>query len=317
MGMALQYISCGHHTDVLPLFQPLFGPCFSTGRGAPRTSVPACCRHDRCLQHRLGRYMQRAGSLGALDRAPTALAHKMPSAVGSASGFAAVPATAVRQARVGPHWQHWSCLIHQPTRRSTITSHVTTRPPSPPLQSDAAQVNAHHPHSGGAQSCGRCALMTAHIPRRMATPSRDDPADLESIWRSPGGPVCFTASCIIPWPRPPSARTRKHTAGLGRYASMRFPRWACSHRHSARSGRTRNRSCRLHPTGPPGPGFQNSCSSRQPLPWQTWMACHKLWWTPSLRLELPRWGKHMHWSGVCSQTGVLLAEKTPEDAQLE
>ncbi len=25
----------------------------------------------------------------------------------------------------------------------------------------------------------------------------------------------------------------------------------------------------------------------------------------------------MHWSGVCLQTGVLLAEKTPEDAQLE
>ncbi len=41
----------------------------STGRGAPRTSVPAYCCHNRCLQHGLGRYMQRAGSLGALDRA--------------------------------------------------------------------------------------------------------------------------------------------------------------------------------------------------------------------------------------------------------
>ncbi len=51
------------------------------GRGAPRTSVPAYCCHNRCLQHGLGRYMQRAGSLGALDRTPTALAHELPRAV--------------------------------------------------------------------------------------------------------------------------------------------------------------------------------------------------------------------------------------------
>ncbi len=62
--------------------------------------------------------MQRAGSLRALDRAPTALAYQLPRAVGSASGFAAVPATAVRQARVGPHGQHCGCLVHQLTGRS-------------------------------------------------------------------------------------------------------------------------------------------------------------------------------------------------------
>ncbi len=41
---------------------PFYGP------GAPRTSVPAYCCHNRCLQHGLRRYMQRAGSLRALDR---------------------------------------------------------------------------------------------------------------------------------------------------------------------------------------------------------------------------------------------------------
>ncbi len=40
----------------------------SSGWGAPRTSVPAYCCHNRCLQQGLGGYMQRAGSLGALDR---------------------------------------------------------------------------------------------------------------------------------------------------------------------------------------------------------------------------------------------------------
>ncbi len=53
-------------------------------------------------------------------------------------------------------------------------------------------------HPGEVQSCGRHALTTAHIPRRVATPSRDDPADLESIWGSSGGPVCFPR--VLPLP---------------------------------------------------------------------------------------------------------------------
>ncbi len=66
--MAPRYTSSGHHPAVSPLPQPLDGPCLSTGRGAPRISVPAYCCHNRCLQHGLGRYRHRAGSLGALDR---------------------------------------------------------------------------------------------------------------------------------------------------------------------------------------------------------------------------------------------------------
>ncbi len=69
VGMAPWYTASGYHPAVLPLPRPLDRPCLSTGRGAPRTSVPAYCCHNRCLQHGLGRYMQRAGSLGALDRA--------------------------------------------------------------------------------------------------------------------------------------------------------------------------------------------------------------------------------------------------------
>ncbi len=139
----------------------------------------------------LGRYMQRAGSLGALDRAPTALAHQLPRAVGSASSPTAVLATAVGQARASPHGQHCVCLVYQPVGGYTITPHVTARPPSPPLESHAFQVTARCPHLGEAQSCGRRALTTAHIPWRVATPSRDDSADLESIRGSSGGPVCF------------------------------------------------------------------------------------------------------------------------------
>ncbi len=193
-----RYTASGYHPAVSPLPQPLDGPCLSTGRGAPRTSVPAYCCHNRCLQHELGRYMQRVGSLGALDRAPTALAHQLPRAVGSAFSLTAVPATAVGQARASPHGQHCGGLVHQPAGRYTITPHVTARPPSSPLESHAVQVTARCSHPGEAQSCGRRALTTALIPRRVATPSRDDPADLESIRGSSGRPVCFPR--VLPLP---------------------------------------------------------------------------------------------------------------------
>ncbi len=49
------------------------------------------------------------------------------------TGPAAVPASAARQACVGPHGQHCGCLVHQPAGRSTITPHITARPPSRPL----------------------------------------------------------------------------------------------------------------------------------------------------------------------------------------
>ncbi len=66
----------GHSQTVLPPnLQPLFGPCFSTGRGSPSSRVQACCCLNRCLCHRLGRHVQRACSIGLLDRTSTAVAH--------------------------------------------------------------------------------------------------------------------------------------------------------------------------------------------------------------------------------------------------
>ncbi len=148
---------------------------------------------NRCLQHRLGRYMQRAGSLGALGL----LAHQLPRAVGSAFSLTAVPTTAVGQARASPHRKHCGGLVHQPAGRY-VTPHVTAHPPSPPLESHAVQVTVRCSHPGEAQSCGRHALTTSLIPRRVATPSRDDPADLESIRGSSSRPVCFPR--VLPLP---------------------------------------------------------------------------------------------------------------------
>ncbi|KAI2651129.1 hypothetical protein H4Q32_019152 [Labeo rohita] len=56
-----------------------------------------------------------------------------------------------------------------------LPSLVATHPPSPPLESDAAQIAACCSHSGRAESCSRCA--TAYSPRRMATPPSSRPLE--------------------------------------------------------------------------------------------------------------------------------------------
>ncbi len=73
--------------------------------------------------------------------------------------------------------QHCDRCVHQPTRWSTLPSHVATRPPPPPLESEASEVASRHSYSGLAQPDSRRAV-TSCAPRRMETPSPDGPADL-------------------------------------------------------------------------------------------------------------------------------------------
>ncbi len=63
VGMAPWYTASGYHPAVLPLPQPLDGPCLSMGRGAPITSVPAYCLSQQMPP-------ARAGALHATGRQP-------------------------------------------------------------------------------------------------------------------------------------------------------------------------------------------------------------------------------------------------------
>ncbi len=142
VGMAPRYTASRYLPAVSPLPQPLDRPCLSTGRGAPRTSVPAYCCHNRCLQHGLGRYMQRAGRLlwhiNCLELWAVHLALRQfrPLLLGKHVLVRTDNTAAVSYInRLGGY---------------TITPHVTARPPSPPLESHAVQVTACCSHPGAA-----------------------------------------------------------------------------------------------------------------------------------------------------------------------
>ncbi len=104
---------------------------------------------------------------------------------------------ATREGCTGLYGQHCDRCVHQPTM-SMLTSHVATRPPSPPLESEASEVASCRSCPRRAQSCSRQALTSARPSGRMATPPRGTPADLETLWGRSGRPVCLPRHIPLP-----------------------------------------------------------------------------------------------------------------------
>ncbi len=198
MGMAPRHIPGLTHPVLPSHLQPMVGPCLSSGRSSPRASIQACCCFNRRLCHGLGGHVQRARSRGALDRAPAAVAYQLPRVAGSMACSAPLQNAATREAYTGPPGQHCDRCVHQPPGRSTLPSHVATRPPSPPLESEASEVASRRSCPRRAQSCSRRALTSARPSGRMATPPRGTPADLETLQGRSGRPVCLPGHVPLP-----------------------------------------------------------------------------------------------------------------------
>ncbi len=198
MGMAPQHRPGLTHPVLPSHLQPLVGPCVSSGRSSPRASIQAHCCFNRCLCHGLGGHVQRARSRGALDRAPAAVAYQLPRVAGSMACSAPLQNAATREACTGPLGQHCDRCVHQPPGRSTLPSHVVTRPPSPPLESEASEVASRRSCPRRAQPCSRRALTSARPSGRMATPPRGTPADLETLRGRSGRPVCLPGHVSLP-----------------------------------------------------------------------------------------------------------------------
>ncbi|XP_051569805.1 uncharacterized protein LOC127450090 [Myxocyprinus asiaticus] len=180
MGMAPRDTLRGHHASLSPSFQPLDRPLISTGRCSSRTGLQARRGHNRCLQNGLG-CLQRAHSRRPLDGSATALAHQLPCVVGNSAQPAEVTAVDPGQAGISSDRQHDNGSICQLPRQSALSLYVTTRPPSPPLESAALQVAASHSHPGQPQHYSGRAVTTDYPQGRVETPPSDGLADLESI----------------------------------------------------------------------------------------------------------------------------------------
>ncbi len=144
VGVVERHAAGPSHSSLPPNLHPVVRPFITSGRSAPGTGLQARCGLHGCLRQGLGGHVQQACSVGGLDRSPTALAYQLPRVAGSTPGLEPSQETLTRRARTGPYGQHCDRCVYQPTRWSTLLSHVATRPPPPPLESEASEVASRH-----------------------------------------------------------------------------------------------------------------------------------------------------------------------------
>ncbi len=197
VGVAERHAAGPSHSSLPPNLHPVVRPFIPSGRSAPGTGLQAHCGLHGCLRQGLGGHVQRACSVGGLDGSPTALAYQLPRVAGSTPGLEPSQETLTRRARTGPYGQHCDRCVHQPTRWSTLPSHVATRPPPPPLESEASEVASRHSYSGLAQpdrptSCHelRSPENGDSIPRRSSW--------FATFWTRTGRPVHVPRDVALP-----------------------------------------------------------------------------------------------------------------------
>ncbi|KAL0148119.1 hypothetical protein M9458_056589 [Cirrhinus mrigala] len=145
---------------------------------------------DGRVPHRLGSGHEWPPCPRSVERSPTHMAHKLPGDAGRVSGSETLSPGPKRPPCVGPRRQHLGGLLHQPPGRSAFAPLVQAGTPDPcvvpgqtplaesSLCSWASQLGSRHPVETGAEAWG------------MDASPRGGEADLESVWSSPGGPVC-------------------------------------------------------------------------------------------------------------------------------
>ncbi len=209
VGMAERHTAGPSHSSLPPNLHPVVRPFIPSGRSATGTGLQARCGLDGCLHQGLWGHVQRACSVGGLDGSPTVLAYQLPRVAGSTPGLEPSQETLTRRARTGSYGQHCDHCVHQTTRWSTLPSHVATRPPPPPLESEASEVASRHSYSGIAQPDSRRAV-TSCAPRRVETPSPDGPADLATFLDSHSRPVRVPRDFALPVVLLPDRRNTQH-----------------------------------------------------------------------------------------------------------
>ncbi|XP_051967361.1 uncharacterized protein LOC127632670 isoform X2 [Xyrauchen texanus] len=97
---------------------------------------------------------------------------------------------------------------------SVVPPHVTTRPPSPPMEPAATQVTACHSHPRQAQRVRYAVITTTPARRGVEASPPVGPADLGTVWQGPGRPICLPGNLPLPaLVRPNRGSPRDRRAG--------------------------------------------------------------------------------------------------------
>ncbi len=209
VGVETRHLPGSDYTGLPQDLQAVVRSLVPSGRSAPGAGIQACCGIHRCLDHRLGSHVQRARSIRGLDGSPTALAYQLPRVASSTPCSEPSQRAPSAQGRSGPYGQHCDRCVYQPARRFALPSHVATRPPPPPLESEASEVPSCHPHPRSVQSGSRRAVSSS-TSRRVETPSPGGSADLGTVRSCSGRPVCISRNHPLPRVLLPNRGNARH-----------------------------------------------------------------------------------------------------------
>ncbi len=209
VGVETRHLPGSDYTGLPQDLQAVVRSLVPSGRSAPGAGIQACCGIHRCLIHRLGSHVQRARSIRGLDGSPTALAYQLPRVASSTPCPEPSQRVPSAQGRSGPYRQHCDRCVYQPARQFALPSHVATRPPPPPLESEASEVPSCHPHPRSVQSGSRRAVPSS-TSRRVETPSPGGSADLGTVRSCPGRPVCISRNHPLPRVLLPNRGNARH-----------------------------------------------------------------------------------------------------------
>ncbi len=209
VGVETRHLPGSDYTGLPQDFQAVVRSLVPSGRSAPGAGIQTCCGIHRCLDHRLGSHVQRARSIRGLDGPPTALAYQLPRVASSTPCPGPSQRAPSAQGRSGPYGQHCDRCVYQTARRFTLPSHVATRPPPPPLESEASDVPSCHPHPRSVQSGSRRAVSSS-TSRRVETPSPGGSADLGTVRSCSGRPVCISRNHPLPGVLLPNRGNARH-----------------------------------------------------------------------------------------------------------
>ncbi len=244
MGMSPRYSSCDHHANALPLIQPMDRPCLSTGR----STLEQVSRHVVVTMD-----ASSEGWCATCNRQAASGFWTGPRLLWHINCLELLAVLLVLQ-------QSGRCCLASTCWSARTTLRLSRTSTGRVVYDHIACHNLDTISSSGVSKSLHAVYILGEINRaadvlswQLTFPGewRLHPETIRLFWSWFGeAQVNLVAShesshsqLYDSLTEAPSARTHWRTAGLGFYASLRFPQWAFSRRYCARSARTRNMSC--------------------------------------------------------------------------
>ncbi len=152
-----------------------------------------------CLaRFKLGHHVSVSIREWGMDRRVPFLAHKLPGTQSCLPGFDAFSPRSWEASYNSQNGQYGGSVPHKPSRGFRVAHPGQACAPSSPLVPGQVPFLKGSSRSGNIEPCGRFSVGTETQAGRVDVEPSDGSPNLESVWRSGSGPLCF--SRVLPMP---------------------------------------------------------------------------------------------------------------------